>query len=267
MESGQSSLLQWPSFLHGLYSKVQQDTHAEGLRCGEQYLKDGSFPAPRRLLNVQPDALVLTQGVADFQHERPVWRLYMLSTLKSSLYEALDNLHLITVRDAYERAFRETPWGALYFAIEQMGPVSAQCAALRLQAVVRFWEPLASTRYLFKTLGQLLTLDELMETSCGWALAAWCPEAKGKVRERMARAFELMARATREESLAIILRQLPHVIPLARNLQHRDTLADPAFHRERLASIDEDSFERVSAARTADLLWLVNGWDRELGQQ
>ncbi len=140
--------------------------------------------------------------------------------------------------------------------------------APRLQAVLRFWEPLQSARYLFKTLGEALTLEELMVASCAWAMDAWVPESDAPVRSRLALAAERMARATREDSIEAILRELPRAIDSARGLKHRDVVSDPSFpfQRERLATLDPWRFERTSAACTSDVLGLVYSWDRQLGQ-
>ncbi|WNG48334.1 hypothetical protein F0U60_32565 [Archangium minus] len=269
MKPGQTSSLQLPSFLHGTYPEVQQKTQREGLRCGEHYRKDGSLPSPAKLLEVRPGEAVVTQDLIDFYRERSAWRLYMVSNVKSSLCEALDWPDTYEVDDHYEAFCRETAWGALYFAIAQTAPKSAERMALRLQALLRFWEPLQSARYLFNSPNDTLTLDELMMAARDWAMDAWCPEgdASASVRERLERAAERMARATREESIEAILRQLPRVLTSSRGLKHRDVLADPGFQRERLAQLDVRAFERVSGACTSDILALLHAWDRQIGKQ
>jgi hypothetical protein len=264
MTPGQLSSLLMPAFLHGSYSAVQRKTRVEGHRCGEQYRKDGSFAAPDQLLEVPRGEVVVTHEVADFQHERPAWRLYMLSSVMSGLYESLDWQNALHVRDAYEAFSRETAWGALYFAISQTAPKSAARTALRLQAVLRFWEPLQSARYLFKLRNAVLTLEELMSAACDWAMDAWSPVGEASVRARLENAAGRMRRATREDSTEAILRQMPFVLTHAHDLKHRDALADPAFVRARLAMLDSQAFERVSGAWTSELLGQLYDWDREL---
>jgi hypothetical protein len=73
-----------------------------------------------------------------------------------------------------------------------------------------------------------------------------------------------MARATREDSLAAILRQRPRVLPFARGLKHRDVLSNPDFWRQRLAALEPESFERLSGAWPALLLEELYAWDRQL---
>ncbi len=267
MVHGQSSSLQLPSFLHGTYASVQQKTKREGQRCGKQYREQGSFPMPREVMEVSPGEVVLTHGGADFQHERPAWRLYMLSEVKGGLWEALDWPSTSEADEHYEAFCREMAWGALYFAIAPRGPVSAERTAPRLRAVLRFWEPLQSSRYLFKTLGATLTLEELMVAACDWAMDAWCSEAGSSVRVRMERAAERMERATREDSIEAILRQMPRALAFARGLKHGAVVADPAFQRERLATLDPRAFARMSGARTSELLEKLYDWDHELGFQ
>lgn len=265
MAPGQSSSLQLPSFLHGTFRSVQLKTAKEGTQCGEQYLRDGTFPLPQQMREVPPGEVVVAHEVVDFQRERPAWRLYMVSNVKNSLYRVLVGQNTIPARDAYEVFFRETAWGSLYFAIDPSSPESAERTAVRLQAVLRFWEPLQSVRYLFKSPGSAHTLEELMGVSCGWAMEAWCPEEGASTRARLEIAAERMARATREDCIEAILRQMPRALSVERGLKHRQVLADPAFQRERLAMLEPRAFGRVSGACTSELIGLLYDWDHELG--
>ena len=267
MTPGQSFPLQMPSFLNGVYSSVHQKTRKEGLRCGEQYRQDGSFPAPRQMLEVLPGEVVVAHEGVDLRRERPAWRLYMMSKVKRGMWEALDWPNAFEVDDLYEAFCRETAWGALYCAIGRTAPMSAERVALRLQSVLRFWEPLQSVRYLFSSPNATLTLEELMGACCDWAMDAWCPVAEAPVRARLETAADRMRRATREESLEAMLRQMPQVLTFARGLKHQDVVADPSFQRQRLSTLDPRAFERVSGACTSELLGQVYAWDRLLGKQ
>jgi hypothetical protein len=265
MTPGQSASLQLPSFLHGTFRSVQQKTRREGLRCGEQYRADGSFPNPRQMVEVSPGDIVLVHELVDFQRERPAWRLYMVSHVMVALSEPPQSS--FPVRRDYEALFRETAWGALFFATTHMGPVSARSTAKRLQAVLRFWEPLQGVRYFFKKLGTAQTLEEVMVASCDWAMHAWCPMGEASVRERLETAAQRMARATREECVEAILREMPRALAHAGKLTHRNVVADPDFQRERLSMLDPRSFDRVSGAYTGDLIGQLHDWDHELGLQ
>ncbi|MFE8596189.1 hypothetical protein [Archangium violaceum] len=267
MMPGQTSSLRLPSFLHGTFRSVQQKTRREGLRCGEQYRKDGTFPEPQQLLEVPPGEVVLTHEVVDIQRERPAWRLYMVSNLMGHLSETSsgEGLNPFPMRNDYETYFRETAWGSLFFATTYLHPMSAERMAQRLHAVLRFWEPLQGARYLFKKLGATHTLEELMVAACGWALDAWSPEKEASVQVRLEKAAERMARASRDDSIEAILRQMSRALSSERDLKHRQVLADPIFQREGLATLDPVSFERVSGACTAELLALLFDWDDKIG--
>jgi hypothetical protein len=254
-----------PAFLHGSFMAMARKTSKEGRRCGDQYRKDGSFPAPCELLEVPPGEVVIAHEVVDFQRERPAWRLYMVGNVISAICEALDWQNSFKVGDEYEAFCRESAWGALYFTLSQTAPMSAQRVALRLQAMLRFWEPLQSARYLFKKLNAVLTLEELMVAGCDWAMDAWCPEGTASVHTRLEAAAERMARATREDSIEAMLRQMPRALVHARDLKHRDILTDPVLLRQHLTTLDPAAFERMSAACTPDLLEHLYDWDHQLG--
>ncbi|MDY7228942.1 hypothetical protein [Hyalangium rubrum] len=267
MEPRQPLSLSMPAFLHGRYLAVERQARAEGLRSGEHYRRTGAFPAPLEVQDLPPGELVVAHDVVDFQRERPAWRLYMVSSVLDGVYETLEWQNPLPVKRAYEASCRETAWGALYFAISRTAPKSAERTALLLQAVLRFWDVLQSARYLFSAPGATLTLDELMLTACDWAMDAWAPKPGASVRSRLEAASERMARATREDSIDAILRQLPRALSFAQGLKHRNVLESPALLREHLTTLDPNSFERVSGACTSDLLELLYGWDQELGMQ
>lgn len=112
-----------------------------------------------------------------------------------------------------------------------------------------------------------MILEGVMSDSYGWAMEAWCPVGDGSVRGRLGTVVERMARATREDSLEAIRRQMPRALNAARRLQHREWVAEPEFQRQRLAALDALAFDRLSSAFTSELIRLLNIWDRQLGKQ
>ncbi|HEX8818789.1 MAG TPA: hypothetical protein VF794_02590 [Archangium sp.] len=268
METNQANTLQLPSFLHGAYGTIKRKAKTEGRHCAKQYQLSGAFPQPRELRTVAPGEVVLTHNVVDFQDEEPAWRLYMVSELIMSLCEVDEKNHR-HLDNMYETSFRETAWGALYFALSGRAPDSAARTALRLEAVVRFWDSLQHGRYLHQKLNTFLNLDELLTTACGWAMDAWCPKGEDSVRSRLAMASESMARATRADCVEAILRQLPHILPFAdrQKLNHPEVVTDPTAWRDHLASLDAAAFERISAVRPGWVLQRLYQWDRQLDLQ
>ena len=231
----------------------------EGQRCAEQYRKDGSFPVPRELRDVAPGEVVIAHEVVDLHREQPAWRLYLLAKVMGSMADALDWQDIPQVRARYEADCLATAWGALYFAVEQPGILRPGRVG-RPQAVLRSWEALQQARYGFKPRPQVLTLDELMRTACEWAMRAWGSTEELPVRTRLELAAESMARATREDCIGAILREVPRVLAVASHLKHPEALAEPSFLRERLEQLPPENFDRVSSACTADLLGLLSAW-------
>ncbi len=267
MPTEPSSSLQLPSFLYGPFNTAQRKAHREGRRCGEQYQKDGTFPPPLELVTVPPGEVVVAHDVVDFDRARPAWRLYMLSDVTDGLCEALDWKNVYPAGDAYEATARETAWGALYFVFARIAPKSAEKTALRLQAMLRFWESLQSVRYLFTSPNVPISLEQLLVAAVNWAMDAWCPVGEASVRARLETAAARMAHATREDCIEAILRQMPRAFSSATDLKHRAVLADPAFLRQRLAMLVPASFERVSGACTGELMAQLYDWDYQLGLQ
>jgi hypothetical protein len=265
MEPLQTTTLLLPSFLHGPYITIKSKAKAEGRRCAKQYQLSGTFPLPRESRAVAPGDVVFTHNAVDFQNELPAWRLYMVSEVMMTLYD-MDEKNHRHLGNMYETAFRETAWGALYFALSGRAPESAERTALRLQAVLRFWDSLHHGRYLHQKLNTFLTLEELMTAACGWAMDAWCPEGGDSVRSRFAVASERMARATREDCVEAILRRLPHILPFAdrSKLNHPEVVMEPSSWREHLASLDAAAFERISGVRPGEVLGRLYRWDRQL---
>jgi hypothetical protein len=244
---------------------VQRNSRLEGQRCATQHRKDGSFPLPLRLVTVPASEVVLMHEVTDFWRDRPAFRLYMLESVMGALGDALDWQDTARVRAQYEATCLEAAWGALFFAVDQPGRLSTERVARRLQAVLRFWEPLLSARYVHKILHQVLTLEELMVSACAWVMDAWNPEGASSIRARLEVAAERMARAAREDCVEAILRQMPQALTHARNLKHREVLRDPGFIRQRLEALEPAAFERVSSAFTAHVIELLYDWDHQLG--
>lgn len=145
--------------------------------------------------------------------------------------------------------------------------MSASRVALRLRAVLRFWEELQSVRYLFRKPADPLSLEGLMKATCGWAVEAWSSKEELPVRTHLEQVAERMERATREDSTEMIVRRMPDMLAHAKGVRHPDVLADPAFLRERLSALDASAFAPLSAAWPAILIRQLHLWDRQLGQQ
>jgi hypothetical protein len=263
MDFEEPSRLHLPSFLRGSYRSVRTMTREEGKRCAAHYLQEGSFPVPRTVGEVPFGEVVLLHEVADFHRDEAAWRLYLSSNVVDGLCEALDWRDSLQVSDLHESWCRTFPWGALCAAVAQEAPRSTTRTVLRLRAVLRFWRPLESARYRYKSLGDPLSLEGLMAASQEWVIQSWGSSDAGPIRARLEGAVERMAHATREECLEVIVRDMSRLLPFAKGLRHRSRMAEPSFIRPRVAALDPGSFERMSGACPSDLLEKLYDWDRE----
>lgn len=262
-----SQTLKFPAFLHGTLSEIQRKARSEGRRYTRQYRKDGTFPLPMHLREVQPGEVVLTHTLSDFlTKEQPTWRLHLFSDVLGGLGEGVEGREWYRMDEAFEVFCRETAWGALFRVVEPSAPRSSELMAARLGAVLRLWEPLQIPRYLHKKLGRTYTLGELLEEIYGETLEAWCPRADRPVRGHIEAVVERMARATREECIEAVLRLIPHILTQPSRLKHREVLGDPVFQRERLSALPLDHFERFSSADAFAVYEHLASWDRELGR-
>lgn len=169
-----------PSCLHGTFDSISRKTYEEGLRCGEQYMRDGSFLAPRELVEIPAGEVLIAHEVVDFSPWEPAWRLYMQSRVEGGISEATSYQNTFEILDEFGAFLQETAWGAIYYVTSPSGPLSAVRAAVAVKAVLRFWEPLQSVRYLYRVLGVPQTLEQLMVAACDWAVDAWCPARGGQ---------------------------------------------------------------------------------------
>jgi hypothetical protein len=114
-----------------------------------------------------------------------------------------------------------------------------------------------------------MSLEELMTSACGWAMDAWCPEGGASIPARFRVASERMARATREDCVEAILRQLPRILPFAdRNkLNHPEVVMDSTAWHAHLATLDASEFERISGVRPGAVLGSLYRWDKQLDIQ
>ena len=138
--------------------------------------------------------------------------------------------------------------------------------ARRLAALLRFWDVLQSPRYAYRVPDTHHTLEGLMEYIYRETLEAWCPGGPASVREHLAPTVERMARASREECMEAVLRVIPSLVRANADLQHREVLSDPAFLRERLASLPPKDWEDVSSAYRYTVNGPLCAWDRALAR-
>ncbi len=266
MTQEQSTVLKFPAWLHGTTAAILRKARAEGKWWAREYLKTGAFPEPRQLLPVQPGEVLVMHAGAEFGAPHSCWRMHLFAEVFTHLDECVPEEAHQRTEEAFESFCLSTPWGALHHAVSPLPPWSAERMAVRLASVLRFWDVLQGPRYAFWSFDDNSTLDGLMEERWRKTLEAWCPGGHTPVREHLALTVERMARATREDCLEAVLRVIPAVVEMNRDLKNRDVLRDPAFLRERLGTLSSKKFESLSSACKYAVNGQLYAWDRELGR-
>jgi hypothetical protein len=266
MTMEQSSVLEFPAWLHGTIATIRRKVRAEGQWWAREYLETGAFPQPRQMRQVQPDEVMVMHSGAEFGAPHACWRMHMFTSVFIRLDECVPVEARQRTEDAFESFCLSTPWGALNNAVSPLPPQSAERMANRFASLLRFWEVLQGPRYAFWSFDDNYTLEELMDDIYCMTLEAWCPGGPAPIRERLALTVKRMARATREECLEAVLRVMPAVMETNRDLQHREVLSDPGFLRERLSTLPSEKFEELSSADKYAVNGQLYDWDRELGR-
>lgn len=264
MRTDLTSTLEFPALLYGPSSAIVRKGRREGRRYAEHYLKHGTFPLPTQMREVLPGEVVFTEPFADFSREAPAWRLHLFLEVISGFDDTVGMQEWRRLRPLLEATCRETPWGALYHAVQPSAPQSAERMAARLAAVLRFWDLLSLARYRHIELEVDYTLEQLMQLRYGRTFEAWCPKISGSVREHMEATVERMARATREDCLQAVLRLVPYILTGPFKLKHREVLGDPAFLPERFATLAPELFDELSSAYPSPVYAQVRSWDKDL---
>ena len=266
MSPERSSTLKFPSVLHGPRDAVLSQARAEGRRCVRHYLKHGVFPEPTLLREVPPGEEVLCHSAVDLQPDRPAWRLYLFLQVMGAVWERVTGEELEKRHEAFEVFCRETPWGALFCAVQPSGPWSVKRMAPRLEAVLRHWEALRGPTYIFREPRLKYTLEELMEDIYRPTLEAWHPGARSSVRAQLEETVRRMGRAGPEDCLEAVLRVMSHLVSEGGGLKHREILGDKGWLREHLAALSPERFERISSAEASAVNEQLREWDRALGR-
>ena len=266
MNVSESPVLEFPAMLYGTAGDIRRKVKAKGLAWAREYLKTGGFSLPRSMRQVLPgEVLIVNSGTALDSSSHPLWRIYMLPDAFMSLKYDGPKENRPLMEENFESFCLSTPWGALSNVVCPFPPKSAGRMAGRLAALLRFWDVLHGPRYAYFAWREF-TLEELVEHVYGLTMEAWYPGGADSVREHLALTVERMARATREECIEAVLRVIPGLLKMDKHLEHRQTLSDSGFLRERLAALRPDDFENVSSAERFTVNGVLWDWARALGR-
>jgi hypothetical protein len=271
--------LLFPEFLYGELSPTQRKMKAEAKKWGKRYAKSGDFPEPK-LMPVPPGSIVFWNRSAldlmkwggstekDPEWEKvclragrhvPRWHLHHLTSFRSEIPkpEGDDYLSIrARFREDYEAFVCSYPWGAIAFAIEQPYSNPIPVAMRRIDALLSFWEPLDTIRYVSYDLYPV-SLTHLVRRAYRTLLAMWVDQPTVNVTTDLRSAIINMANASEDEIHARILRSAHWVIENWRDVKQPEWLKSPGRlenELERIRLQDPEEYAELGGSGGARLV-------------
>jgi hypothetical protein len=262
--------LLFPEFLYGDLSPTQRKVKAETKKWGKRYAKSGDFPEPK-LIPVPPGSIVFWERMAldlmkwggstekDPEWEKvclragrhvPRWHLHHLDLFMYEIPRPDGDDHLkIRARlwETYEAFVCRYPWGAVAFAIAPPLYNTIAVASRRIDALLSFWEPLDTIRYVGHDLYPVSLTDFVLSRYKG-TLLAWVDSPNGDVRVDLRTAYATMQKASADEIQSRMARYAAWFIETWPHLKHRDWLKSPGLVQraaEKIRRKDQDRFEEL----------------------
>ena len=244
--------IQFPTFLRGTVSSLRRSAKRVGQQWATAYREQQRFPEPK-LEVLTPGSLIYLKLASDLAHERQEWRLYFVQIVAGEICEALDYQDYARVSAEFEAYTAGWPWGALDAAVEHPVPNSAPVVARRIEAVLGFWEPLSTLRYVDRT-PQAVSLDAVMTNHFSGMLEMWLPARSGNIREDLAAAVEAMRRASAEDIRERLVEALARAARSESRFRHGELLTDPGWLSAAVGRLQPDVYEGLTGGNISDLL-------------
>lgn len=236
--------LLFPEFLYGEQAPTRRKMKAEAKKWGKRYAKSGDFPEPK-LMPVPPGSIVVWEQCAlEFMkwgvstendpewakvcsragRHVPRWHLYHLIFFWSEIPLVDDRRETYrALLKAYETFVQRYPWGALVIAMTRPLENPIPVVVRRVDALLSFWDPLDTIRYLGHDLYPV-SLTDFVRRLYQFLLAMWVDQPTGDVRADLRTAITNMPKASESEIHARILRGARWYVETWPHVKHRDWL-------------------------------------------
>lgn len=254
----------FPEFLYGELSPTQRKMKAETKKWGKRYAKSGDFPEPKHI-PVPPGSIVFLdryamefmRGAVSTEND-PEWaRVCMRAGRHVPRWHLHHLIHFwaeIPLEDgsregarallkAYEAFVQRYPWGALIIALTRPLVKSIPVASRRIEALLSFWEPLDTIRYVDHYL-RPVSLTELVRRTYEEVAVMWVDKPTGDLRIDLPMAISNMPKASEDEIRARTLRSAHWFIDTWPHLKHREWLKTPGLLEGALERIRREEPER-----------------------
>lgn len=258
--------LLFPAFLYGELSPTQRKMKAEAKKWGKRYAKSGDFPEPK-LIEVPPGSVVIWQRMAlefmkwgvstenDPEWEKvclragrhvPRWHLHHLIHFWAEIPLVDDRRETyLAMFNVYETFVQRHPWGALVIAMTRPLDNPIPVVTRRFEALLSFWEPLDTIRYVAHDLRPVSLTDFVMGLYRG-TLVMWVDKPTGDVKADLRTAITNMPKASEDEIHGRILRSAHWFVETWPHLKHRQWLKSPGLLERELERVRREDPERYA---------------------
>jgi hypothetical protein len=179
----------------------------------------------------------------------PHWRLYFVRRLRSAITDRLpEDADWGEVTAAFDMFTLRFPWGALDAAIGQVVPNTLESTAVRINAVLSFWNKLDTLRYIDRR-RQVIGLTELVAQASAGLRDLWLDARGTDLKSDLVAALERAATAQPELACERLARHMAMIARTNENVIHKDILTNEMWLRNRLAALTP---ERLSTLRTGN---------------
>lgn len=259
--------LLFPEFLYGELSPTQRKMKAETKKWGKRYAKSGDFPEPK-LIPVPPGSIVFWERMAlefmkwgvstenDPEWEKvclragrhvPRWHLHHLVHFWSDIPTVEDRNEIRwPMFKAYETFVQRYPWGALVIAMARPLDNPIPVATRRIDALLSFWEPLDTIRYVDIHLYPVSLTDFVMRLYRE-TVVMWVDKPTGDARADLRTAITNMPKASDDEIHQRILRSAHWFVETWPYLNHREWLKSPGLLERELERVRREEPETYAA--------------------
>lgn len=274
--------LLFPEFLYGELSPTQRKMKAEAKKWGKRYAKSGDFPEPK-LIPIPPGSIVFWNRYAlEFRKTGmstendpewakvwsaagpnvPRWHLHHLEhfwTDIPTVERGREFRH--PMFKAYEKFVQRYPWGALVIAMTQPLDNPIPVAIRRIEALLSFWEPLNTIRYVDVDFYPVSLTDFVREPYRD-VLVMWVDQPTSDMKADLRTVITAMPRASDDEIQQRILRGARWFVETWPDVKHRQWLKTPGLLERQLERIRREDPERYAHMAGSGATGLVGDLER-----
>jgi hypothetical protein len=167
------------------------------------------------------------------------------------------------VRDAFERALRRLPSGALAFGLDARAPDSLAKLRLRIDGLVSNWTDFDRFEYVDVTV-KPISFATVVERRFQGLLKMWRDDDSGDLHRDLPVALASAENATATTRTERAMGLLRDIISTNARIRNKEKLRDTKFLNDELAALAPDEREAIELGSMTAVLTFLYGTDRAL---